>query len=159
MNPPLSYSPAAGRPVTVTGMDALVTRFVAAKLDVPAADLQPCTTIGVVLDDALIAGTVFYQYRANPHGGTIEVCFAAETPRWCTRRVLGALFAYPFRQIKVARLQAACARKNKKSRRLLEGLGFKMEGVCRRAWDGSLDAVLYSMLPEECRWIGDSDGL
>ena len=40
----------------------------------------------------------------------------------------------------------------------MERLGFKLEGLARRAHDGETDAAVYSMLPAECRWLGGSYG-
>ena len=141
-----------GGPVTVAGRDAIVAAWVAARLDMDPADFFPCTAIAVMGGPALLAGAVYYQFRPNAHGGTMEAALAAASPRWCTRPVLASLFAYPFAQARVARLQVSCARRNKRARRLVEQLGFRLEGIGRRLWDGRRDAAIYSMLPEECRW-------
>ena len=140
-------------PITVAGMDAMVIEWVAARLDMPPADFFPCTAVAVVHGEEMLAGAVYYQFRPNAHGGTMEAALASVSPRWCTRAVLASLFAYPFVQVKVARLQVSIAKKNKPARRLAERLSFKLEGVGRRLWDGRQDAVIYSMLPEECRWL------
>ena len=141
------------RTITVAGMDAMVIEWVAARLDMPPADFLPCTAVAVVHGAEMLAGAVYYQFRPNAHGGTMEAALASVSPRWCTRAVLASLFAYPFAQVKVARLQVSIAKKNKPARRLAERLSFKLEGVGRRLWDGRQDAVIYSMLPEECRWL------
>jgi hypothetical protein len=36
---------------------------------------------------------------------------------------------------------------------LVEGLGFRLEGMGRKAYDGRQDAAVYSLLRHECRWI------
>ena len=42
---------------------------------------------------------------------------------------------------------------NEKSVALLEGTGFKLEGVLRKA-SGEHDRKVYGMLAEECPWLG-----
>ena len=138
-------------PTAVAGFDAAVAAWVAGRLGLEADDFGPCTAIGVVLGGELVAGCVFGAYR--PWVPSIEASIAAVTPAWCTRAVLGALFAYPFGQLGVGRLQATTRRDNRRARRFLERLGFSHEGIGRRAWAGGADACVYAMLKEECRWI------
>ena len=141
-------------PVSVHGIDAIVSEWVAAQLGMEPSAFAPSAAIGVVHDGGLIAGAVYHQYRPQKHGATVEASLASTSPRWCTRAVLKAMFAYPFVQLGATRLQVTCARKNRRARRLAERLGFRMEGVGRRLWDGKQDAIVYSMMPEECRWLG-----
>jgi RimJ/RimL family protein N-acetyltransferase len=108
--------------------------------------------IGVVLENKLVAVALYHQYR--PSAPDIQMTMVANTPRWCTKGVLRVILGYPFDTIGCRRVTCIIGRKNKRSRRLVEGLGWKLEGTCRRAWDGKQDAMIYGMLREECRWIG-----
>lgn len=142
------------RPVTVAGADRFVAAWVARALDVDPAEFGPCSACGVALGGRLVAGVVYNEYRIMRAGSSIQASIASTTPRWASRAVLRDLFAYPFVQMGVSRLWASTSRKNKRARGFLERLGFRFEGIARRAYDGAVDAALYSMLPAECRWIG-----
>lgn len=139
-------------PTTVNGIDQIVAAWVATQLDMPAARFGPCAAIGIVLRGQLIAGVVYNGYRRYEEGAVIEASIAAITPKWATRQVLSAIFAYPFQQMQVTRLQVTCRKSNKRARKFVTRLGFKMDCVARRLWDGKHDAVVYSMIPEENRW-------
>ena len=107
---------------------------------------------GVRRDDQVIAAVVFHNLELNPETGrpqNLSVTLATTDKRWCTRKTLKNLYAYPFLDLKVRRLYAMCAKSNKKMRKLFEGLGFKFEGVARRAYPGEKDATVYSQLREE----------
>ena len=106
-----------------------------------------------------MAGVVYNNYHVLEHGKWCEISAASDHPRCLTREVLWVMFDYPFRQLGVSRLQAVCAVTNWRSRRLVSRLGFQLEGVTRRAHDGYEDALTYSMLPEECRWLGADNGI
>lgn len=142
------------RPVTVGGADPFVTAWVARQIDVEPEEFGPCSACGVVLGGGLVAGVVYNEYRVLKAGSSMQASIASTTPRWATRAVLRDLFSYPFVQMKVTRLWASTSRKNKRARSFLERTGFKFEGIARRAYNGAVDAAVYSMLPHECRWIG-----
>jgi hypothetical protein len=42
---------------------------------------------------------------------------------------------------------------NKRAIKLNLGLGFKLEGIARKAYDGINDAWVLGMLREECKWV------
>lgn len=140
-------------PTSLAGIDAVVADWVAEQLGMPPGVFDPCAGIGVTLRGKMVAGVVFNNYRPSAEGATIDASIAATTARWATRRVLHDFFAYPFLQLGATRLGVSCRKSNKHARRFVQRLGFKMEGVGRRLWDGRHDAVVYSMLPEECRWL------
>ena len=142
-----------GTPYTLAGVEEAVTAFVADALDIHPEDFGACAACGVILDDELIAGVVYSDYRPLKQGASMQASIASVSPRWATRKVLRSLFAYPFTQMEVSRLWAYTARKNKKARDLLDRLGFKYEGMARRGYDGRQDAATFGMLPHECRWL------
>ncbi len=106
-------------------------------------------SIGVVRDGKLIAGIVFHGYK----GFMVDASLATTDKKWCTKSVLRAFFEYPFNVLGCVRFQATCSKKNKPMRKLFEKLGFKFEGKARKAFNGKDDAMIYSMLKNECRWI------
>jgi RimJ/RimL family protein N-acetyltransferase len=117
------------------------------------ANLGPSQAIGVAADGRMLAVVIYGGMQKMPHGHSIEVSIAADGPEWCRRGVLRALFHYPFAQLGCVRMHARIGRKNKRARKLIEGLGFRLEGMGRKAYDGRQDAAVYSMLKHECRWL------
>lgn len=75
---------------------------------------------------------------------------------WLSREALRVFFAYPFIELGCVRVTAIAAKKNKRSRKFLTRIGFIQEGVARKAAPGGKDnAIIYGMLRDECRWIGE----
>ena len=132
----------------VVGHDAQVARWVQGQFP-QIISFGDCTAMGVVDGNKIIAGVVYYNY----HRHMIDASIAATNPRWCTRRVLRALFSYPFEQLGVRRIQMTVPKRDKQSRRALERFGFKFEGKRRGAMPDGSDATEYSMLREECKWL------
>lgn len=78
---------------------------------------------------------------------------------WLSREALRVFFAYPFLELGCRRVTTIVAKKHKRARKFNERLGFIQEGVCRKAAPGGKDnAIIYGMLQEECRWIGNNHG-
>jgi RimJ/RimL family protein N-acetyltransferase len=159
---PIEEPQAAGpnAPRVVLGDEKNVVPWVERQLGLPAGFYVSAIAIGVVLGDRPVAGVLFVNYVRHRETGlvTVEVVIASAHPRWGTRAVLRFLFRYAFVHLKAARLQSIAPRKDKRARKLNERVGFKMEGVGRRALNGKDDVVVYSMLPKECRWLGGENG-
>lgn len=101
-----------------------------------------------VTDDGRILGAVAYQrYRETD----IEMVCAGE-PGWLNRTAIKAYFAYPFIQLGCKRVTVICHRKNKRARKFVERLGFRLEGVHRKAMDNG-DAISYGLLRSETKWL------
>lgn len=112
-------------------------------------DLDHFETIGVVASDgALMAAALYNNYT----GTDIQITFAAATPRWATRSNIRAFLSYPFETAGCARCTALIDRKNKRVRKLLEGLGFKLEGKHPRLLNGKGTAFSLGLLPENRCW-------
>jgi RimJ/RimL family protein N-acetyltransferase len=135
------------------GADEIVLPLVKSRLPI---EFGPCVALGVVRRGALIGGVVYHGYR--PDDGDINVSAAFDRPDWAYPQTLRTLFAYPFVQLGCERITAVVARKNKRSRKLIEGLGFKLEGVARRAFGRKDDAILYGLLRRDCRFLRNTDG-
>lgn len=131
--------------------DDLIRRWVGERIGIE--DFGESRTIGIVQNDTLIAGLVYSHYQ--PTVPSIEASCAAESKLWATRPVLDAIFRYPFRTLGVNRVQLSIGRKNRHARRFVEKLGFVYEGMGRKAGPNGTDLAVYSMLADECRWIGD----
>ena len=133
----------------VVGVSELVAKWVQRQFP-DAPNFAPCRAIGIADDDRLVAGVVYNNYRDN----IITVSMASISSKWCNRRIIRALLAYPFEQLKVHRLEVNVAKRNKHTRKLLERAGFKFEGRRRQAWPDGSDAIEYSMLRCDAeRWL------
>jgi len=116
-------------------------------------DFQPCSTLGILRGDQMVAAVIFNNFRKSSRD--IHLTIAADTPNWCSRQSLKVIFEYVFTQLGCIRLTVTIAKKNKRARKLALGLGFQYEGKLRKGFDGLEDAVIYGMLHNECRWIGE----
>jgi RimJ/RimL family protein N-acetyltransferase len=58
-------------------------------------------------------------------GKDIEISFASDHPRWATKNSIREILGYPFFQLNVQRVSARAPKSNKKTRRLMKGIGFE----------------------------------
>jgi RimJ/RimL family protein N-acetyltransferase len=133
------------------GADEMVSAMVAARI--PHVSFDRYTALGVVRRGALIGGAVYHNYV----GHDIQVSIAFDSPGWALPGTLRALFDYPFNQLGCRRMTAMVGRRNKRSRKICEGLGFKLEGVHLKGLDGEQDVFSYGLLKEHCRWIKERE--
>ena len=136
----------------LTGQAEVIARWVEARVPGYRSFDTP-SGFGVLREGRLAAGVVFHNYDAR--AGDIEVVIAAESPRWASREVFFAAFAYPFLQLGCRRVTARVPVANLRARRLVEGLGFVLEGLLRSAAEDGGDVLFYGMLKSECRWVDD----
>ena len=112
-----------------------------------ANDFQPCQCLAMMDGDKLAGVVVYFCYR-HP---SIEIAIFADDPRWVTNRdMVGEILAYPFVQLGCKRVTAMVDRHNKRSRKMVKGLGFVEEGKLRKAADKG-DVFIYGLLPNEYR--------
>lgn len=94
-------------------------------------------------------GAVLYK---NWSSGDIEMLCAGE-PGWVTPAVLKFVFDFPFNYLDCNRVTCIAHRKNKEMRGYLERMGFRLEGVKRKAIHGG-DACIYGLLKGEAqKWL------
>lgn len=106
--------------------------------------------IGVARGDELIGGCLYTNFTRCPGGGDIQIWAAGRD--WVSRKTIRAMLGYPFDQLGCHRITALAARGNRKSRALMEGLGFKLEGVARKGMGPRTDAMIYGLLREDNKW-------
>ena len=134
----------------VYGLNEPVGRYVESLVDgIDFDSWGDFVTLGVFKDERLIGGIVFNQYT----NFDINITIAASSPYWCNRSVLRTISDHVFNQWGCKRASALVAKKNKRCRKFLEGMGFKLEGCKRKAFDGAQDLMLYGMMKDECRWL------
>jgi RimJ/RimL family protein N-acetyltransferase len=139
--------------ILIVGHDKAISRWVADRVGVTVSDFGACKTMGFVDRDTLVAGVVFHNFRAL----NVEASIATESPRWCNRGVLHAIFHYPFVQAGCSRVTATTEATNQPVRAFLCRLGFQQEGVLRQFLPSG-DMVVYGLLRDECRWLRTPDG-
>lgn len=132
----------------ILGRDRAIAEWVRQQLAPVIDDWGPMAAIGIARGPEIIAGIVYNNYRWP----SIEASIAATSPSWCSRRMLAAIFAFPFRQLGCRRLGASTEVTNQPARAFLCRLGFREEGLLRCALPHG-DAVLYGMTAAECRWL------
>ena len=114
-------------------------------------DLGPFVAFGVVRNNQPVAVVIWNWFRRMSEGADIRVIIAADDPRWCLPGVLRELFSFPFEYLQCTRVTAIIKHGNERSLKLCRGLGFVKEGVLRRGHNGKTNAILLSMLREECK--------
>lgn len=133
------------------GQDTLA-RVCAVKCDVPAFP-EPNSSIGIwdSEENKLVGGVTYANYTTREIWASIWL----ENKRALTRPILRELFSYPFITCGVVRLTTNTKASNEKSLKMQKQMGYVYEGRLRRFFgdeDGD-DAIILSMLKEECRWI------
>jgi|TARA_Y100000034_G_C6821333_1_gene369919 hypothetical protein len=136
----------------VTGQDHAVAAWVAERLpdlNVYGGELNTETyrAIGVTIGGVPAAGVVYFNKTITG----IEMAVASDNPRAWTPAFMFSIFSYPFDQLGCQRITVTVRVKNKRSRRLIEGAGFKLEGRLRRWMSDGTDAHVYSYLADEFR--------
>ncbi len=128
------------------GFDAELSQWLQKRI--PHFSASPETRcVGVVRGKSLV-GVVAYSNFSQPGeiwAGDVEMSCAADSPRWWSREVGRAMFKIPFEQFGCERVTARVRKKDKRTRRFVEGIGFKLEGIMRRALKND-DICVYGFL-------------
>jgi RimJ/RimL family protein N-acetyltransferase len=135
--------------VVIYGQDQRVAEWVRARVDA-TGEFVCAKAIGLEEDGELIAGVVFDDYKETSISMHVA---AAPGKRWMTRDFLFRCFAYPFLQCGVNRINGLVPESNLVAQRFDEHLGFKREGLVRKACKDGGNLILYGMLREECRFL------
>lgn len=111
--------------------------------------------IGHVRDGRLIAAVTYNHFRCRPDGSifTLEMGVYSEDRRWATKEFLKAVFSYPFIQLGLEMVRTSCSADRPEIIKFNRKIGFTPEGYHRKAWPLGGDAVSFSMLREECKWL------
>jgi RimJ/RimL family protein N-acetyltransferase len=110
----------------------------------------PCYAIGVLdQNNTLIAGVVYHAWA--PDFQSVELSFAADTPRWLTRNLICELLAYPFETLGCNRINAYTPKKNREARGFIDKFGFRREGCATDGFGPCEDAIISRLLKRE--WL------
>jgi RimJ/RimL family protein N-acetyltransferase len=106
----------------------------------------------VVRDAGLAAVVVFHDWQADL--GTVQLSAAADTPRWATRQVVGAILGAAFLGrlgAPVRRVWTATPSTNERAIRFNQGMGFTKEAVLRHHYAHKVHATICGMMDSEYR--------
>lgn len=117
------------------------------------SDLGPFVALGIIKDGKPVCVVIYNWFRQMEHGNDCRVIICSDDPSWCLPGVLRELFRYPFEVAGCERITAVIRDGNNRSLKLCLGLGFRREGVMRRAHNGRTNALLLGMLKHECKWL------
>jgi hypothetical protein len=134
----------------------MVCQYVSDKIghDAPAFDPAMCASFAIFNSDkAFIGGVVITNYRDFD----CAISVASETSLAWSDGVCRAVFTYVYDQLGCVRVTSYTKKSNKRCRAFLDGLGFQLEGTIRKGYSGKAAALVYGLLREECRWLGDYD--
>jgi len=129
--------------------DGVVFNWVIKNLKTSPENFLGQITLGVMKKGEVIAGIILSNIRENVD---VWLTIFASDKRWCTRKVLRAVFGVCFDLLKCRRASVRVDALNQKSIKLIGGLGFQKEGVLRAFEESGNDAIIYSMLNNECQW-------
>jgi RimJ/RimL family protein N-acetyltransferase len=127
-----------------------LAQWAEAMLPEQAPFARPLTAIGIVSSENEIMGVAIYNnFRQND----IEITFVTATPKWATPGNVRAILSYPFVQLGVDRMTAITSKTNKKARKLLDRLGFKLEGIHPFAYAGKTACTYGLYLDNARKWV------
>lgn len=107
----------------------------------------PFQALGVEnADGELVFGALF----TNERDGDIEIAIAATDIRPAVPSVFQRILDYPFKQLGLPRLTAEIPLSNRRMIRFAVGIGFKLEGIKRKADGKGGDVGVFGLLAEEC---------
>lgn len=128
----------------VTGVDALVCEWLA-KVHGVEVPQQPRLILAVADRDALV-GCFVITWR---HNRTAELSLFGTV----SQETVKQMFRTVFEQCGVYRLEVRTEKTNKTIRRAAPKYGFSFEGTARHYYGPNQHAFVYSMIPDQCRWL------
>lgn len=125
-----------------------IAAFVASQIEGCARGFADFTTMGVTDGGELIAGIVYHNY--SPEAGVIELSAAATSKRWLTRRVLKAMFLYPFDEIGCQMVVLRVAEDNQGMVDIARRFGFTSHRIPRLRGRGEAE-IIFTLTDDDWR--------
>lgn len=134
----------------VFGHDAIVASWVASSMPIPT-QFYHYAAIGLERDGLPIAAVVYHNFV--PVFKDIEVTCLIADPKAAHPDIIATFLRYPFEQLDCNRVTANTAKKNKRSRKFILGLGFKHEGMKKNGC-GNDDMIIYGLTRKDAmKWL------
>lgn len=123
----------------------LIARYVAREIGLPSMT-GGYAAVGLVKDDELMAGCVFYGFTWP----NVMMHIAADR---ITPGFIAAVIDYPFRQLKCRSMSGVIHKRNKRSRRFAEHLGAEYRGTLKDAAPDD-DVMMYQLMAKSAqKWM------
>jgi len=116
-----------------------------ATTDFANTDLWFCCA---VYDGNVPVIVITFEFK-SPHDAHFTLAVA--DPRGLSRQLITALYRTVFQR--AARITALIDPRNQNAIRQVWRMGFKPEGYMRRGYDGTNDAQVWGLLPEDCPYL------
>jgi RimJ/RimL family protein N-acetyltransferase len=113
-------------------------------------DKYSSNAIGLLIDGNIKAGVIYEDFNKAS-----VVCHIA--CEFLSSEFLAAVFDYPFNSMGVNKIIAPVASDNEKSQKLVEKMGFSVEGVLTDCHPNG-DILLYTMKKSDCKYLKDKYG-
>ena len=135
--------------------NALIGEFVARLIPGAehAEDFGAYQSLGFADSKGLVAGVVFLNYKQH----AVDINLGAINAKWASRAAFKMISHFAYEGLAVNRLHASVGKRNKRSRKLLEGVGFKLEGCLKKGFSKDEDMMIYGMVRDDCPWIGKKE--
>lgn len=104
--------------------------------------------IGVFDGDTLLGAVIFDAFTRQDCN--LHIC--VQDRRCVSRRIIRAVFDYPFRQLSLARVSVQVLESNSASLEFVQRLGFIYEGAKRLP---AMKQLLFGLQRHECHWLNE----
>lgn len=136
----------------IFGQRQLLVPWAARRMPFPMEFEDGANAIGVAVEDKLQCVCVYHNYY--PEMADIGMSIASEAPTWASPEMFAALLSFPFLELDCERITSWQPASHPRARKLVEGVGFKVEGVKRRGFGAHGDAVMLGLLKVDAgRWL------
>jgi hypothetical protein len=109
-------------------------------------DKYSSNSLGLLIDGNIKAGVIYEDFNKAS-----VVCHIA--CEFLSGEFLAAIFDYPFNSLNVKKIICPVASDNQKSIKLVEKMGFSVEGVLTDCHPNG-DILLYTMKKQDCKYLG-----
>lgn len=113
-------------------------------------DKDSSSALGLLINGDIKAGVIYEDFNKAS-----VVCHIA--CNFLSSEFLAAIFDYPFNSMGVNKIIAPVASDNEKSQKLVEKMGFSVEGVLTDCHPNG-DILLYTMKKSDCKYLKDKYG-
>jgi hypothetical protein len=130
---------------------ALLLKYLAERIEMEPKEIvgdMPYHAVAFIRDGLLKAAAVYTNYRRH----SIEVNICGE-PGCVVRGEIRECFDYAFNHLGVLRIDGIVKRNNKRSRKIVEKLGFKVKCVADDEYGPGKDGIVYAMTRDQCKWL------
>lgn len=133
----------------------LLIHYISDRLD---AKLNPRRGGFIFFDgEEMIGAVCIYDEREDGQTKQASIAGVSDSPKWFTRRnvsdMASMFFDPPPYGMGLSRLNSFIQVDNQHSIEITKRIGFKEEGLMRRAGPEGQDVMVLGMLPEDCIWL------